>query len=210
MRQAAIGPVDHMARVQSVLGRAIVSFTRRGVRSGVLSAEDGDSPYNVSMIRMTNARGERLHREFASTWQSILGRGIVDAAQSSIKRAGSIQEQLGTAFLHVAQAQSMLDKGWAAAQERLASLVVAAVRTDAQLERVALLAAIESFPEDTAVVSSEPASWPEIPIGFLIAAGLVLATIFFGGLSWSAKSRETKVLAEMRRDAARWVYRMAA
>jgi hypothetical protein len=34
MRQAVAGPAEHQARVQGVLGRAIVNFTQRGIRSG--------------------------------------------------------------------------------------------------------------------------------------------------------------------------------
>jgi hypothetical protein len=88
--------------------------------------------------------------------------------------------------------------------------VVAAVRTEALADRLTLLAAIESLPEDTAVVSTEPASWPMVPMGYLIAASLMLAAVFFGGLSLIAQSREAKALAEMKHHAARWVYRMAA
>ena len=210
MRQAATVPADHMARVQSVMGRAIVNFTRRGIRSEVLSADQYISDYNTGMIRATEARGQRLNHNFASTWQATLGRGIVEAIQNYRKRAGAIQEQLGTAILHVAQAQTGSEAGRAAQQEQLASLVVAAVRTEALADRLTLLAAIESFPEDTAVAFTESASWPEMPMGYLIAASLMLAAVFFGGLSLTAQSRETKALAEMRHHAARWVYRMAA
>ena len=73
-----------------------------------------------------------------------------------------------------------------------------------------LLAAIESLHEDTAVASTEPASWPEIPMGYLIVAGLMLVTVFFGGLSLTARSREIKALAEMEHQATKWVYRLAA
>jgi hypothetical protein len=47
-------------------------------------------------------------------------------------------------------------------------------------------------------------------MGYLIVAGLMLATVFFGGLTLTAQSRETKALAEMKHHAGRWVYRMAA
>jgi hypothetical protein len=47
-------------------------------------------------------------------------------------------------------------------------------------------------------------------MGYLIVAGLMLVTIFFGGLSLTARSRETKALAEMEYQTAKWVYRMAA
>lgn len=210
MRQAATVPADHMARVQGVMGRAIVNFTRRGIRSGVLSADQYLSDYNTGMIRATEAWGQRLDQEFASTWQATLGREIVDAIQHYTERAGAIQERLGTAILYVAQAQTGSEEVRGAQQEQLASLVVAAVRTEALADRVTLLAAIEPLPEDTAVVSTEPASWPELPMGYLITAGLMLAAVFFGGLSLTAQSREAKALAEMKHHSARWVYRMAA
>jgi hypothetical protein len=210
MRQAAIVPVEHMARVQAVMGRAIVNFTARGIRSGVLSAEQYLSDYNTRMIRATEASGQRLDHEFASTWQTTLGRRIVDAIQNYTWQAGAIQEELGSAILHVTQAQTGSEEVRAAQQEQLASLVVAAIRTEALVDRATLLAAIESNPKDTAVASTEPASWPEIPMGYLIVAGLMLVTVFFGGLSLTAQSRETKALAEMKHQAARWVYRVAA
>lgn len=210
MRQAATVPADHMARVQYVMGRAIVNFTARGIRSGVLSADQYLSDYNTNMIRATETNGQRLDREFASTWQVTLGREIVDATKNYSWQAGAIQERLGAAIVHVMQAQTGSEDVRAAQQEQLASLVVAAIRTEALTDRLTLLAAIESLPEDTAVASTEPASWPEIPMGYLIVAGLMLVTVFFGGLSLTARSRETKALAEMEYQAAKWVYRMAA
>ena len=210
MLQATTVPADHMARVQYVMGRAIVNFTARGIRSGVLSADQYLSDFNTSMIRVTEARGQRLDHEFASTWQATLGRKIVDAIQNYTERAGAIQERLGTALVQVTQAQTGSEEVRAAQQEQLASLVVAAIRTEALADRLTLLAAIESFPEDIAVASTEPASWPEIPMGYLIVAGLMLVTVFFGGLSLTARSRESKALAEMEYQAAKWVYRMAA
>ena len=162
------------------------------------------------MIRAIEANGQRLDHEFASTWQATLGREIVGAIQDYSRKAGTIQEQLGTAILHLTQAQTGSEEVRAAQQEQLASLIVAAIRTEALADRLTLLAAIESLPEDTAVASAEPASWPEIPVGYLIVAGLMLVTVLFGGLSLTARSREAKALAEMEHQAAKWVYRIAA
>jgi hypothetical protein len=125
-----------------------MNFTARGIRSGVLSADQYRSDYNPSMIRATESRGQRLDEEFASTWQTTLGQKI--------------------------------------------------------------LAAVESLPEGTTVASTEPASWPEIPMGYLSVAGFMLVTIFFVGLSLAARTREIKALAEMEHQAAKWVYRMVA
>ena len=153
MRQAATVPADHMARVQYVMGRAIVNFTARGIRSGVLSADQYLSEYNTNMIRVTEAWGQRLDQEFASTWQATLGHGIVNAIQHYTERAGAIQERVGTALVHMVQAQTGSEEVRGAQQKQLASLVVAAIRTEALADRLTLLAAIESFPEDTAVAS---------------------------------------------------------
>ncbi|THI85186.1 MAG: hypothetical protein CAF41_013215 [Nitrospira sp. CG24A] len=210
MSQAATVPADHMARIQYVMGKAIVNFTAHGIRSGVLSADQYLSEYNTNMIRITESRGQRLDHDFTSTWQATLGREIVDAFQNYTERAGTIQERLGTALVQVTQAQTESEEVRAVQQEQLASLMVAAIRTEALTDQLTLLAAIESFPENAAVASTEPASWPETPMGYLIVAGLMLATIFFGGLSLAARSRETKALADMERQATKWVYRMAA
>ncbi len=210
MRQAETVPADHMARVQYVMGRAIVNSTARGIRSGLLSADQYLSDYNTSMIRATETRGQRLDHEFASTWQATLGQRIVDTIQDRSRRAGAIQEQLGTAIVHLTQAQVGPEEVRATQQEQLASLLVATIRTEALADRLDLLAAIESFPDDVAVASTEPASWPEVPMGYLIFAGLMLVTVFFGGLSLAARSREIKALAEMEHQTAKWVYRMAA
>ena len=88
MRQATTVPANHMARVQYVMGRAIVNFTARGIRSGVLSADQYLSDYNTNMIRVTEVSGQRLDHEFASTWQATLGREIVDASQNYTWQAG--------------------------------------------------------------------------------------------------------------------------
>ncbi len=48
---AAGGSANHATRVQAVMGRAIVHFTQRGIRSGVLSPETQVSDYNSRMIK---------------------------------------------------------------------------------------------------------------------------------------------------------------
>ncbi len=210
LRDAAIVPDNHDARVQTVMGRAIVNFTKRGIRSEVLSADQYLSLYNDRMIHMTEARGQRLDQEFASTWQATLGREIVDAAQNYRRLSASIQEQLGRAILRLTHLQATLEEGQAENQYQLASLIVAAVRTDALTDRIARLDAAESKPAQTVVASQETASLPQIPMGVLVAAVVSLAAIFFGGLTMAGTIRERKAMAEMDRNNARWVYKAAA
>jgi hypothetical protein len=95
-------------------------------------------------------------------------------------------------------------------QEQLASLILAAFRSTPPADRVVLPMLSEAVPEGSVLASGEPVSWPEIPMSYVIISSVALAAVFFGGLSLAAQNRESKALAEMRHDAARWVYRMAA
>ncbi len=209
MRNAQTVPVNHMARVEGIKGRAIVNFTKRGIRNGLLSADQYGTIYNMKLIGAVEAQGQRLHDEFASTWQATLGRRIIEAAQQDWLQARAIQERLGTALVQVVQVQMRSEQGRAVQQEQLASLIFASVRhttsTEATVQRT-----IPATSQAIAVAATGPASWPEIPMGYLIAAGLMLVTVFLGGLSMAAQHRETRALAQMRRDAERWAFRMAA
>ncbi len=210
MRRAAILPEEHAARVQTVMGRAIVNFTKRGIRSEALSADLYLSAYNDNMIRATEARGARMNDEFASTWQATLGREITRAIQNYRNWDESVQTQLGAAIMRLTHAQAVSEETLADSQYQLASLVVAAIRTDALSERLAQLAAIEAPPAEPAVAATQAAAWPEIPMSVVMAAALALMVVFFTGLSLSGIRRERKALEAMQRDSARWVYRLAA
>jgi hypothetical protein len=210
LRDAATVPDRHAARVQTVMGREIVNFTKRGVRSEMLSANQYLSQYNDRMIRTAKARGELLDREFTSTWQATLGHRIVAAAQDYRGLSLSIQEQLGRAILRVTHLQATLEERWAQNEYQLASLIVAAVRTGALTDRLTQLAIVEPTPAPTVVASQDQASLPHIPVAVLAAATLGLVAIFFAGLTMAATIRERKAMAEMNRNNSRWVYRIAA
>lgn len=207
---AATVPANHAARIQTVMGREIVNFTKRGIQSGLLSADRYRSRYNSLMIHRSDARAQRRDIEFASTWQATLGRGIVEAAQNYRRLSASIQEQLGSAILQMTHLQATLEESRAANQYQLASLITAAVRTGALADRIELLAAAEPTAEPAVVASQDTASLPQVPMGVLIAAALGLAAVFFGGLTMAGSLRERKAMAEMNRNNARWVYRTAA
>lgn len=213
LNQGVTVPAAHLARVQGVMGRGIVNFTKRGVRNGLLSVDQYDTAYNMNMIGAIEAQGQRLHNAFASTWQTMLGRRIVEASQHDWLQEGAIQERLGSAVVQVAHAQMNGGKGHAAQQEQLASLIVAAARNEGITDRPMqpTVTTAPTVPSKLiAVASTESASWPEIPMGYLIVAGVLLATVFLAGLSMAAQSREARALAQMKRDAERWAFRMAA
>lgn len=206
--RAATVPNEHLARIQAVMGRNIVNFTQRGIRSGVLSADLYLSDYNQGMIAAADARARRMHNEFATTWQSVLGRWIVDVSRESLRRTAEVQERLGTAILHVTQARMSLEEAWAANQYQLGSLMAAVDRTAPDGSRVVVAAADAT---GAPVASSRAVSLiPDIPVAYLLTAAMLLCGVFFGGLVLSAASREAKAMAEAKRNAGRWVYRMAS
>ena len=210
MQRAAVMPVDHAARVQAVMGRSIVNSTRRGIRSGALSADQYLSDFNRNMIGLTEAMGQRLNGEFAATWQPLLGRWIVEAGREYAGLAAGVQEQLGLAIVHRTQATTSLEDAWAANQYQLGSLLAAVDRSGVMPDRQVMLARAQATDQGLSVASTGSVASSEIPIGYLIVAALALCSIFWGGLTMSAASREAKALAEAKRNAGRWVYRMAS
>jgi hypothetical protein len=210
MQHAIAMPAEHQARVQMVTGQAIVNFTKRAVRHGVLWGDQHFTQFNARMIQTTEANAQRMDDEFTATWQGLLGRAIVDASQQYASRTGAMQERLGTAVVQVVQAQGAFQDERATNQYQLASLLGAATRTEALMDRVTRLAAIDSTPEPTTMASTAPAAWPEMPIGLMVISALLLASAFFGGLWLAAWSRESRALAEMRHQASQWVFRMAS
>lgn len=208
MDRAATVPQEHDARVQTVMGRTIVNFTQRGIRTGVLSADLYLSDYNQGMIAATELRGRRMHDEFASTWQSVLGRWIVDVSREYMRRTTEVQEQLGTAIVHMTQARMGLEGAWAANQYQLGSLMAAVDRTPPMDEGAAFFASADARRPEGSTSIGMPLI-PDIQVGHLLAAAMLLCGVFFGGLVLSAASREAKALAESKRNAGRWVYRMA-
>lgn len=207
-QQAAMVPAAHDARVQAVMGRAVVNFTRRGVMTGQLVADQYHSDYNNRMIAAVEQQGRRLHNEFAGLWQSTLGRWIVEAAREYATRERMIQEQLGAAIVRMVQAQTLFEDAWAANQYQLASVITTLDRSRRMTEGTGQMAAAEVSPPVLKTAGSATGSG--IPFAYLILALLALAMVFFSGLKLSAMTREARMEAERQRDAARWIYRMAA
>ncbi|HJT19196.1 MAG TPA: hypothetical protein VJ746_01920 [Nitrospira sp.] len=211
-RQAETIPAEHEARVQAVMGRHIVNFTGRGLRSGVFSADQYVSDYNNRMIDATESMGQRLHRDFVATWQPRLGQWIVEAVRDYAGRERTIQEQLGAAIVHLAQAKTMLNDAWAGNQYQIGSLMAAAERSGIAQERFASTARPGSpvSPVSTGGRLLDRPERMDIPMSYLIAAALGLCVLFFGGLVAAGSAREAKAIMESKRESSRWVYRMAA
>ncbi|MCP9447825.1 MAG: hypothetical protein NNA22_09700 [Nitrospira sp.] len=210
MHYAATAPAQHMARVQEVMGRAIVNFTGRGVRTGLVSADQLHSAFNSEQIRLVESRGHLMNQQFSSIWQATLGQRIVEAIRAHRQQAGAIQERLGAALVQLALVQLESEQIRAAQQENMGSLVFAAASTQALTGRAAPVITVAAVPVVAADVSEPSAAWPDVPFAYLAAAVCILSVIFAVGLSWVARSREEKELEKTQRDASRWVYRMAS
>ena len=170
---------EHTARVQTVMGRSIVNFTRRGVRSGLWSSVERAAHDNPSMVSVTKAMGQNMDRAFLANWQPNIGRGIVVATQENEKRSTLRQEQLGTAILEMATVQEVYEPVRAAIQEQLGSATVVAIRTGSQqggatsdrltADRVAALSAQDALPRISTTTT-------------FIVASLILISLFTTGL----------------------------
>jgi hypothetical protein len=176
---ASWAEAEHTARVQTVMGRSIVNFTRRGVRSGLWASVERAAQDNPHMIGVTEAMGQKMDNAFLANWQPNIGRGIVAATQDSEKRSRLRQERLGTAILEIATVEEAYEPVRAALQEQLGSATVVATMTGSQqggvpfqpltVDRVAVLSAQEAFPRISTTTT-------------FIVASLILISLFTTGL----------------------------
>lgn len=175
---------DHRARVQYVMGKSVVNQTRRGLASGALSAGRYADEFNAALIERAELIGQRMHDQFESTRQATLGRSIIEAIQEEDRMASAVQERIGRAVVQVTQAQEGYVEAKAAGQVQLASAMSAAVRTDALVDRLALL---EESKAGRTMVPYHSTATADISRGALVLACLGLIALFVGGLAFSSK-----------------------
>lgn len=175
---------DHRARVQYVMGKSVVNQTRRGLASGALSAGRYADEFNAALIERAELIGQRMHDQFESTRQATLGRSIIEAIQEEDRMASAVQERIGRAVVQVTQAQEGYVEAKAAGQIQLASAMSAAARTDALVDRLALL---EESKAGRTMVAYHSTATADISRGALVLACLGLIALFVGGLAFSSK-----------------------
>jgi hypothetical protein len=168
------------------MGRSIINFTRRGVRSGLWSSVER-AAYNTQMIGVTEAMGQKLDSAFVANWQPNIGRGIVAATQESEKRLTVRQERLGTAILEMATVQEVYEPVRAANQEQLGSATVVATMTGLQQ---AGLTSDRSTADRVAVLSGQDALPRISTTTTFIVASLILFSLFTTGLFVRSTRRE--------------------
>lgn len=187
---AAFGQeVDHRARMQYVMGKAVVNQTRRGISSGILSADQYAGEFNTNLIRTAELTGQRMHDQFEATRQAVLGRSIIDAIQDEDRMTAAVQERIGRAVVQVTQAQENYAAAKAGRQIQLASATMAAMRTDALMDRLALL---EEISADRTIVANHRSASADVSRGSLILACVGLIALFVGGLAFSSRKGEVE------------------
>lgn len=178
---------DHRARMQYVMGKSVVNQTRRGISSGILSADQYDGEFNTNLIRTAELTGQRMHDQFEATRQPALGQSIIEAIQEEDRMTATAQERVGRAVVQVTQAQEHYAEAKADRQIQLASATVAAVRTDALMDRLALL---ENMSADRTMIAHHRAASADVSRGSLILACVGLIALFVGGLAFSTRKGE--------------------
>lgn len=200
---------DHVARIQFVLGRSIVDFTARGVRTGALSPDRLSGEYNRLMIGFAEATGHQMDEEFQNNHQVNLGWAIMTASQDRARIADRNQERIGSAVVRVAQLQNGYQEAEGAMQGQIAALAIATIHTEMQADRFARLAAADFTAQQQPLRQTEPRSWPEIPIGVLFAASTGLIGLFLAGLLMPARP-EAPTMSQVRPEPASQAYRKTA
>jgi len=217
--RAELAPAEHAGRIQEVMGRTVVNFTERGVRTGILSPPQSTGEYNNRMIRLAKTRREQMDEDFQANWQENLGRAILTASRDRATLNAHIQERVGAAITQVAMVQAGYQKATEAARSQLAAATNAAIRTElradlfarlAMAEPVVQLAKAEPMAAPQAAPVVEPKSSPDMPIGYLMAAFAGLIAMFFMGLWLPSTKREEELAEQIGPQTVQRVYRKTA
>ncbi len=179
------GEAEHRARVQIVMGHAIVQFTRRGVQTDLLPRSGSSGDYNLRMIERVEALGRQMEGQFSIEWQPGLGHAIVAASQGNLNALRLTQERLGAAIIRLTSVESLYETDRASMQEQIGGAIVVATQTESQMGSAGRM--LGGAP----VVTTEAQDvWPEIPMVSIVVASLVLMSLFWAGLVASAQLPE--------------------
>ncbi|MBI4401115.1 MAG: hypothetical protein HY581_05740 [Nitrospirae bacterium] len=201
---------DHAARVQFVMGRSIVDFTARGVRTGVLSPGLVAGEYNRRMISIAETTGKTMDVQFRSNWPTLIKQTILAASEDHDRFAAQSQQRVGHAIVQLTRVQDGYLKAMEDMQVQLGSVALASIHTEQIADRFDQLAAADFSARRPTLPFSAPRSWPEIPFGYLFAASAVLIGIFFVGLLMPGLRRETEEMEEREAEPAKPGYRKTA
>jgi hypothetical protein len=179
--QAQVRESAHTARVEFVLGRTIVESTKRGIRTGTLSVDQMNGPFNQRLVSTARASGAKMEAAFRESLQPGLGLAIVQASVDLGRLQDKSQQKLGETIRDLTIAQEGPQAAQQALQEQLAATVIAAVRTELRADLLTQLAAVE-FPQPPALPLAAPATLPAVPSSLMVGATGLLVAVFLLGL----------------------------
>jgi hypothetical protein len=201
-KQASASTEDHAARVQFVMGRSVVNFTARGIRTGNVSPERLDGSYNRRMIANTKTAGSMMDEAFQRNHQANLGNLIVATVHNRDRFAGQVQERVGQSVVLTRTTQARTEQKLGDVQEQLGATTMAAFLAERAPQPATTQASLPL---------SQPRSWPEIPVAVLLAFSALFVGIFCGGLWMSRSVVEPSIEAPLRLEAEEGrVYRKTA
>lgn len=201
---------DHAARLQFVMGQRIVNATLRGIRAGIYQQVPAVADrYNRRLIRTVELNAIRMDNQYRQAHQPLLGWEIVAATQIHEHLQGQVQERLGHAIVQSVMVQEAYGTALAGAQEQLATVTLAAIHQERVADRFARLAAADSRQVRQPLFSG-PRSWPEIPMGIMVALSFGLIGIFLIGVSTPSPRHEAAVSMEPLTDVSEAPYRKTA
>ncbi len=200
---------DHAARLQFVMGQRIVNSTLRGIRAGIYQVPALADRYNRRLIRTVELNAVRMDNQYRQTHQPLLGWEIVAATQSYEQLKGQVQQRLGHAVVRSATVQEEYGTALAGAQEQLATVALAVIHQERIADRFARLAAADRRQVRQPLFSG-PRSWPEIPMGIMVALSFGLIGIFLIGVSTPSPRHEAAVSMDTVTEVPETPYRKTA
>jgi len=90
--------VDHLARVQWVMGRLIVNLTSHQVQAGLSAADRLANEGNHRIIAIAQQAGMKWDDAFKMRWQANIGQAIVTNALTEAPPTEQTSERIGLTF----------------------------------------------------------------------------------------------------------------
>jgi hypothetical protein len=112
------------------MGTDIVRATSHGVRVGLLNPDLLNGEFNRRLIATTQARAMEADHAFTRGLQPAIGQAVVVMTLADVSAWDRAEERMGEAVVQIMQAQERAEARLGASQEQLASVVMAAARTE--------------------------------------------------------------------------------
>lgn len=159
------------------------------------------------MLGLVDATRMRMEEDFRLNRQPNLSRAIVGASRDRWEALGQVQRRMGRAQRDVATTEAGYAQATGANQMQLGHLIVAAIREEYRMDAAPRPAETAVPAQQPLVLTSELRTWPEIPIGYLLAASAGLLGLFLAGLRLPAALEVRRPTEVVNLRTARAIYR---